>query len=192
LPRKTSSHPCSAIRQPGGQVLGAHAHHDVFLKSSIANATPLAVLTMWRAGGPARLIKCSGLCGLMEVAAVNMSAHEQRILSGIADELAASDPKLASILSVFNRLTRGEESPIPQDTDKSRRREPGHSRQSRGRTRKHRRNSRTVSVAWRAIALWILISAALITVGIILSHIGHEADGRWRCTQSWSVPCAGR
>jgi hypothetical protein len=47
---------------------------------------------------------------------VNMSAHEQRILSGMADELAASDPKLASILSVFNRLTRGEELPIPQDT----------------------------------------------------------------------------
>ena len=95
---------------------------------------------MWRAGGPARLTKCSGLYGLMEVAAVSLSAHEQRTLSGIADELAASDPKLASILSVFNRLTRDEELPIRRDTDKSRHRESGRSRGSRGRTRKHRRN----------------------------------------------------
>ena len=120
---------------------------------------------------------------------MNMSAHEQRILSGMADELAASDPKLASILSVFNRLTRGEELPARHDTAESRRRESGHLRRSRGRARKHRR---TTKVALRAIAAWILISAALITTGIMLSHIGHEADGRWRCTQSWSVPCAGR
>ena len=134
---------------------------------------------------------CSGLYRLMEVAAVSLSAHEQRTLSGIADGLAASDPKLASILSVFNRLTRGEELPIRQDTDKSRRREPGHSRRSRGRARKNHRNRRTIRVTWRAIAAWILISAALITVGIMLSHIGHGADGRWRCTQSSLVPCAG-
>ena len=146
---------------------------------------------MWRAGGPARLTECNGLYSLMEVAAVSLSAHEQRTLSGIADELAASDPKLASILSVFNRLTRGEELPIRQDTDKSRRRESGHSRRSRGRIRKHHRNRRTIRVAWRAIAAWILISAALITVGIMLSHIGHGADGRWRSTQSSLVPCAG-
>jgi Protein of unknown function (DUF3040) len=112
---------------------------------------------MWRTGGPARLTECSGLYGLMEVAAVSLSAHEQRTLSGIADELAASDPKLASILSVFNRLTRDEELPIRQDTDQSWRRESGRSRRSRGRKRKHRRNRRTIRVAWRAIAVWILI-----------------------------------
>ena len=139
-----------------------------------------------------RLTECSGPYGLMEVAAVRLSAREQRTLSGIADELAASDPKLASILSVFNRLTRGEELLISQDTDKNRRRESGHSRRSRERTRKRRRHRRTISVASRAIAAWILISAALITVAIILSHIGHGADGRLRCTQSWPVPCARR
>ena len=124
-----------------------------------------------------RLTGCSGLYGLMEVAAVSLSAHEQRTLSGIADELAASDPKLASILSVFNRLTWGEELPIRQDADKRRRPESGHSRRSRGRTRKQRRPRRTTRVAWCAIAAWILIGAALITVGIMLSHIGHGADG---------------
>ena len=71
---------------------------------------------MWRAGGPERLIKCSGLYGFLEVAAVSLSAHEQRTLSGIADELAASDPKLASILSVFNRLTKEFVDQLCQDT----------------------------------------------------------------------------
>src|SRR5262249_32296047 len=132
---------------------------------------------MWRAGGEVRLTECSGLYRLMEVAAVSLDANEQRTLNGIADELAASHPKLASILSVFSRLTRGEEFPIRQDTDKGRRREPGHSRRSRGRIRKHSRHRQTIRVAWRVIAAWILISAALITVGIMLSHIGHGADG---------------
>ena len=136
-----------------------------------------------------RLTGSSGRYGLMEVAAVSLSADEQRTLSVIADELAASDPKLASILSVFNRLTRGEELPARHDTAESRRRESGHLRRSRGRARKHRR---TTKVASRAIAAWILISAALITAGIMLSHIGHGADGRSRCTQSWTVSCAGQ
>jgi Protein of unknown function (DUF3040) len=139
-----------------------------------------------------RLTECSGLHGLMEVAVVSLSAHEQRILSCIADELAASDPKLTSTLAVFNRLTRGEELPARQDVDKSRRPEAGHSRRTRRRTWRHRRQRRTIRVAWPGIVAWILISAALITVTIALSHIGHGANGRWRCTQSWPVTCAGQ
>jgi hypothetical protein len=139
-----------------------------------------------------KLTECSGLYGLMEVAVVSLSAHEQRTLSCIADELAASDPKLASILAGFNRLTWSEEMPARQDAGKNRRREAGHSRRSRGRTWKYRRQRRTIRVTWPAIAAWILISAALITVAIVLSHIGHGADGRWRCTRSWPVTCAGQ
>jgi hypothetical protein len=159
------------------------------LNRRFADVTPLAILMMWRARGAVMLAGCSGPYGLREAAAVSLSAHEQRALSGIADELAASDPKLASVLSVFNRLTRGEELPIRRDTGKSRRPESDNLRRSRGRTRKHRR---TVRVAWRAVVAWILISAVLITAGIMLSHTGHGDDGRWRCTQSWPVSCARR
>lgn len=45
------------------------------------------------------------------------SSWEQRTLSCIADELAASDPKLASTLAVFNRLTWGEKMPARQRPD---------------------------------------------------------------------------
>jgi hypothetical protein len=151
------------------------------LKSSIYGRGSISCLNDVEGERSGEANRVSGPYGLTEVPAVSLSAHEQRTLSGIADELAASDPKLASILSVFNRLTRGEELPIRHDSDKSRRRDSG-------RTRKHRR---TAGLAWRAIAVWILISAALITVGIMLSHIGHGTDGRWRCTQSWVVSCAG-
>ena len=47
----------------------------------------------------------------MEVAAVCLSAREQQTLNCIADELARSDPKLAPILDVFDRLAVGEEMP---------------------------------------------------------------------------------
>ena len=45
---------------------------------------------------------------------MSLSAHEQRTLRRIADELAASDPELASILGVFNRLAWGEAMPARQ------------------------------------------------------------------------------
>jgi hypothetical protein len=119
----------------------------------------------------------------MEVAAMSPSSWEQRTLSCLADELAASDPKLASTLAAFNRLTWGEEMPARQHADGIRR-ELGRSRRSRGRAWKRRYRHRTVTVAWPAITAWILINAALITVAFVLSHFGHGTDGRERCTQS--------
>ena len=109
---------------------------------------------------------------------MSLSAWEQRTLSCVADELAASDPKLASILAVFNRLTCGEQMPARQHADGIRP-EAGHLRRNRRRTWKRRGQRRTVRVAWLAIAVWILISAALITVALVLS-----------CTQSQPVTCA--
>ena len=121
---------------------------------------------------------------------MSLSARDQRTLSCIADELAASDPKLASVLTVFNRLTRGEQMPARQHIAGTRR-EAGRLHRSRGRTRKRRRQRRTVRVAWPAMA-WILVTAVLITVALVLNHIGHGTDGRWRCTQSWQFTCARR
>jgi hypothetical protein len=122
---------------------------------------------------------------------VSLSAWEQGTLSCIADELAASDPNLASILAVFNRLTRGEAMPARQHAGGIRR-EVGRSRRGRRHTRKHRCRMRMTVRAARPAIAWILITAALITAALVLSHIGHEPDGRWRCTQSWPVTCAGR
>lgn len=86
---------------------------------------------------------------------MSLSAREERTLSCIADKLAVSDPKLASILAVFNRLTRGEQMPARQHVGGIRR-EAGRLRRSRGRTWKRRCQRRTVRVAWLAITAWIL------------------------------------
>jgi hypothetical protein len=69
---------------------------------------------------------------------VSLSAGEQRTLNWIADELAASDLKLASMLAVFNRLMSDEEMPARLRTSIGQQREAGHSHPSPGRARKRR------------------------------------------------------
>lgn len=117
---------------------------------------------------------------------MGLTAREQRTLSCIADELVVSDPGLASILAVFNRLTSNEEMPVRQRAGGSRRREPGHSHRRRGRTSKRRRWRQAVT-ARPVVTAWIFIGVALLTVAIVLSNIGHGADGRQHCSQSWSA-----
>jgi hypothetical protein len=126
----------------------------------------------------------------MGAAALSPSSWEQRTLSYIAGELAASNLNLASTLAAFNRLTWGEEMPARQHADGIRR-ELGRSRRSRGRAWKRRYLHQTVTVAWPAVTASIIITAALITVALVLS-LGHGTDGRQRCTPPWMVTCAGQ
>lgn len=118
-------------------------------------------------------------------AAVALSGREQRALSSIADELTASDPKLASILTFFNRVTRGEEMPLRQRAGKSRQREADGSHRAPGRTSK----ALPVSISLLFMFAWILISATLITVAIVLSNTGNGPDGQSHCPQSWAAIC---
>lgn len=110
--------------------------------------------------------------GLMEVAAVNLSAREQQTLSRIADELTASDPKLASTLGIFNRLTSGEEMPARQHGGANGQQESGYPHRSHGRAWPRRRQHRTAK-AWSLVTAWVLVSVAAISVAVVLSHIGH-------------------
>jgi len=43
---------------------------------------------------------------------MSLSAREQQALDSIEDEMAGSDPKLASLLATFARLASGEEMPV--------------------------------------------------------------------------------
>jgi hypothetical protein len=110
-----------------------------------------------------------------------MSAGEQRTLSCVADELAVSDPKLASMLQVFNRLASDEEMPARRRAGGTQP-EAGGLRRTRRRARKQRLLRRSVNVVWPVLT-WMLLTAALITVAIVLSNIGHGSDGRWDCPQ---------
>lgn len=113
---------------------------------------------------------------------MSLSAREQRTLSRIADQIAVSDPELAGSLAVFNQLTHGEEMPEAPQRQADRR------RRSRGSARKRRASG----PAWHLLTAWILIIAVLITVALVLSHIGHKAGERSHCTQLWSGACVPR
>lgn len=47
----------------------------------------------------------------MEMTAMSISKHEQQVLGAIEGDLAATYPKLTAMLSMFTRLTAGEEMP---------------------------------------------------------------------------------
>jgi hypothetical protein len=116
-----------------------------------------------------------------------MSAGEQRTLSCVADELAVSDPKLASMLQVFNRLASDEEMPARRRAGGTQP-EAGGLRRTRRRAWKQRLRRRSVNVVWPVLT-WMLLTIALITVAIVLSNIGHGSDGRWDCPQLWPTTC---
>ena len=119
---------------------------------------------------------------------MSLSAGEQRTLSRMADQLAASDLKLASMFRVFNRLTCDEEMPARRRTSGSQQLDSDHSRQARERARKRRLQRRTVKAVWRVLTA-SLISAALLTAVIALGQLGHGSGGRWHCPQSWPITC---
>lgn len=51
---------------------------------------------------------------------MSLTAREQQALHAIEDEIAGSDPKLASLLATFTRLTSGEEMPVREKIPASR------------------------------------------------------------------------
>jgi hypothetical protein len=121
-----------------------------------------------------------------------LRARQQRALSCIADNLAASDPKLASRFAFFNQLTRGEKMPADQQGRSSRQREASPRRRRRERTLKRRRPGRVVNAPLLLVTASILISAALITMAIVLSNVGHGPDRHLPCPQSWWASTCAR
>jgi Protein of unknown function (DUF3040) len=101
---------------------------------------------------------------------MSLSAWEQQALDSIKDDLAGSDPQLASLLTTFTRLASAEEMPV-QETIVS-----GRSRRMAGH----------VKLQWAVLLLWLLITVAMITVALTLSHGG----GQGTCTGSWPTLCS--
>ena len=129
--------------------------------------------------------------GLGEVTAMCLSARERRTLSYIAGELTHSTPELASLLSVFNRLTSGEDMPERQQARKTGECERQRSRRSCRRTWTQRQASQVGQRAWPVIALLAFMSVSIIVTALVLSHTSHGAGANGRCMQSWLIACPG-
>ena len=115
---------------------------------------------------------------------------EKQTLGSIADGLAGSDPRLASMLNIFSRLAAGEEMPAREKIPLRRRRPAAHRPR---RTRRHPRPGRALPQPHRryprlgrqqAMLLWAVISAALLAVALALSTSGHKA-----CIRSMGTAC---
>jgi hypothetical protein len=94
---------------------------------------------------------------------MSLKAWEQRALDSIKDGLAGSDPHLAALLTTFARLASAEEMPAREMILASPR----------------------VKQQW-PLLLWLVITAALITVAMTLGHNG----GQGTCAGSWPTTCS--
>jgi hypothetical protein len=126
-------------------------------------------------------------------AAMSLSAWEQQALNSIKDRLAASDPKLTSLLNGFSRLASGEEMPARETI------QVGPWRTSRPPRRKPRRRQRhgydvsrhvlrvreTLGSRRPALLLWLLIATVLIAVALAF-NVGSTQT---TCTTSWAMGC---
>jgi hypothetical protein len=98
---------------------------------------------------------------------MTISERDRQALGSIENGPAGSDPMLASMLNIFSRLAAGEEMPARQKTQKA----------------QVRRYSR---LGWTeaALLLWVVISAGMLTVALVLNTSGHKA-----CIGSMGTAC---
>ena len=122
---------------------------------------------------------------------MSLTEPESQALGSIQDGLAGSDPRLASMLNIFSRLTAGEEMPVREKTRVRRGRPAAHRPR---RARQHPRRSialpqtrrlyRRLGRQQAMLLLWAVISAALLAVALVLNTSGHQA-----CIQSIGTAC---
>ena len=116
---------------------------------------------------------------------------ETQALGSIADGLAGSDPRLASMLTIFSRLAAGEEMPARQKT-RARRGRPAAPRPRRVRPYPRRGTAvpqprrRHPRLGWQQARLVVaaVISAALLTVALALT-----ASGPTTCARPMGTAC---
>jgi hypothetical protein len=120
----------------------------------------------------------------MEGAAVSLSPWERQILSRIAEELTGADPKLASLVTGFNRLAASEGMPARPPLRSARR--------SRGGIRYGRRSPHSVRASWFFVAAWFLATTGMIAIALVLNVLGPGSDGNRGCVQPRAASCTGK
>jgi hypothetical protein len=126
---------------------------------------------------------------------MSLNEPDRQALGCIEDGLACSDPRLASMLSIFSRLAAGEEMPAGEKI-RVRRGPPAAYRPRRARRRLRRGRALPQArrlyqrLGWQQamLVLWAVISAALLAVALALNTNGHKAS----CIQSMGTACPSR
>jgi hypothetical protein len=116
---------------------------------------------------------------------MSLNQLETQALGSIADGLAGSDPRLASMLTIFSRLAAGEEMPAREKT-RVRRARPAARRPRRARRHPRRGTARPqprrlhprLGRPQAMLVLGAVISAALLTAALALTTSGHTTCAR--------------
>jgi hypothetical protein len=122
---------------------------------------------------------------------MSLNQLQTQALGSIADGLAGSDPRLASMLTIFSRLAAGEEMPA-REKRRVRRWRPAAHRPRRA--RRHPRRGTALPQPRRLhprlglqpamLVLGAVVSAALLTTGLTLNASGHKT-----CARSLGTAC---
>ena len=122
---------------------------------------------------------------------MSLSQPETQALGTIADGLAGSDPRLASMLTIFSRLAAGEEMPVREKTRVRRGRPAAHRPR---RARRHPRRGiafpqarrRYPRLGWQQamLVLGTVICAALLTAALAVT-----ASGPTTCARPLGTAC---
>src|SRR5215471_15595035 len=121
---------------------------------------------------------------------MSLTEPETQALGFIADGLAGSDPRLASMLTIFSRLAAGEQMPIREKTRVRRGRPPARPRRARRYPRRGiafpQPRRRYARLGWQQamLVLWTIISAALLATALALTASGHTT-----CARSMETAC---
>jgi hypothetical protein len=128
----------------------------------------------------------------LDVMMMSLTEPETQALGFIEHGLAGSDPRLASMLNIFSRLAAGEEMPAREKTRArgggpgSRRPPPalGHPRQGIALPQARRLYAR---LGWQQtrLLLWVVITAGLLAVALVLNTSGNKG-----CIRSMGSVCS--
>src|SRR5215470_1258380 len=125
-----------------------------------------------------------------EVMMMSLTEPHRQALGAIADGLAGSDPRLASMLTIFSQLAAGEEMPAREKTRVRRRRpavlRPRRARYPRRGTAFPQPRRRYARLGWQQamLVLGAVISAALLTAALVLNASGHKV-----CVRPMGTAC---
>lgn len=139
----------------------------------------------WRPVAGARRVPAA--CVGRGVRVVSLSADDRRALGLIEEEIAASDPRLAAMLSVFNRLADGEAMPGSERIRARRQHGTGESFQATLAARPGTSWRRVGTQRW-VLLTWLAVALLLVTLALVASHTGSATS----CTARTVAACGNQ
>ena len=122
---------------------------------------------------------------------MSFTEPETQALGSIADGLAGSDPRLASMLTIFSRLAAGEDMPARGQT-RARRGRPAALRPRRARRYPRRgvafphARRRYARLGWQQA---LLVLGAVISAALLAATLALTASGPTTCARSMGTAC---